>query len=103
MLGVQAAIHVEGAHGELPPYVPRDLDADLRTAITAAAASGGLVLMVGGSSVGKTRALFEAVWAALPEWWLLHPADIPAIAAAPTPRTVLGPSQVTAGQRANHP
>ncbi|MGI5243386.1 hypothetical protein [Dactylosporangium sp. CA-139066] len=92
LLGVHAAIQVEGAHGELPPYVPRDLDADLRTAITAAAASGGLVLMVGGSSVGKTRALFEAVQAALPEWWLLHPADIPTIgahAAAPTPRTVL--------------
>ncbi|GAB3862173.1 hypothetical protein [Dactylosporangium cerinum] len=92
LLGVHAAIQVEDAEGELPPYVPRDLDADLRTAVTAATASGGLVLMVGGSSVGKTRALFEAVRAALPEWWLLHPADIPAIgahAAAPTPRTVL--------------
>ncbi|MEV0136373.1 hypothetical protein AB0H83_49125, partial [Dactylosporangium sp. NPDC050688] len=92
MLGVHAAIQIQDVRGELPPYVPRDLDADLRTAITAAAASGGLVLMIGGSSVGKTRALFEAVQAALPEWWLLHPTDMPTIgahAAAPTPRTVL--------------
>jgi hypothetical protein len=92
LLGVHAAIRVPGATGELPPYVPRDLDADLRAAVTAAAAGGGFVLLLGSSSVGKTRALTEAVRAVLPEWWLLHPADAPAIgahAAAPTPRTVL--------------
>lgn len=33
----------------------------MRTAITAAERQGGLVLLVGSSSVGKTRALFEAV------------------------------------------
>jgi hypothetical protein len=68
------------------------LDADLRTAITRAAVRGGFVLLVGGSSVGKTRALFEAVRAVLPEWWLVHPADTDEIrefALAPTPRTVL--------------
>lgn len=92
LLGVHAAIRVDGAAGELPPYVPRDLDADLCAALATAALAGGFVLLMGGSSVGKTRALFEAVRAALPEWWLLHPADTPVIgahAAVPTPRTVL--------------
>jgi hypothetical protein len=72
--------------------VPRDLDADLRTAITAAANDGGFVLLVGGSSVGKTRALYEAVHAVLPEWWLLPPADANAVrelAAASALRTVI--------------
>src|SRR6266511_4281221 len=92
LLGVHAAIQVDQDSGELPAYVPRDLDADLRTAITASE-RGGFVLLVGGSSVGKTRALFEAVRAVLPEWWLVHPdpADtdaVRALAATPTPRTV---------------
>jgi hypothetical protein len=92
LLGVHAAIQVSGAATELPPYVPRDLDADLCAALAVAATQGGFVLLLGGSSVGKTRALYEAVCAALPEWWLLHPADAPTIVAhagAPTPRTVL--------------
>src|SRR6266545_6840165 len=91
LLGVHAAIQVDQDSGELPAYVPRDLDADLRTAITASE-RGGFVLLVGGSSVGKTRALFEAVRAVLPEWWLVHPADTDEIREfrlAPTPRTVL--------------
>src|SRR5439155_14613501 len=63
-------------------------------AITAVAERGGFVLLVGGSSVGKTRALFEAVRAVLPEWWLVRPdpGDTDAVrvlAAAPTPRTVV--------------
>ncbi|MFC5005358.1 tetratricopeptide repeat protein [Dactylosporangium cerinum] len=92
LLGVHAAIQLPGTAEELPPYVPRDLDADLRADLTAAAAQGGFVLLLGGSSVGKTRALYEAVRAELPEWWLLHPTDTPtadAHAAAPTPRTVM--------------
>jgi tetratricopeptide (TPR) repeat protein len=89
---VHAAIQVKGEEGELPPYVPRDLDADLRAAVTASADSGGFVLLVGGSSVGKTRALCEAVREDLAEWWLLHPADtavLEAFAAQPTARTVV--------------
>ncbi|MFG2864943.1 tetratricopeptide repeat protein [Streptomyces sioyaensis] len=92
LLGVHAAIRVDGAADELPPYVPRDLDAELRTALAAAAVEGGFVLLTGGSSVGKTRALYETLRVALPEWWLLHPADagsVVAHTAAPTPRTVL--------------
>ncbi|GGM22744.1 hypothetical protein GCM10007977_024920 [Dactylosporangium sucinum] len=92
LLGVHAAIQIPGTVKELPPYVPRDLDADLRAALTAAAGQGGFVLLIGGSSVGKTRALYEAVRAELREWWLLHPADAPAITAyaeVPAPRAVV--------------
>jgi transcriptional regulator with XRE-family HTH domain/tetratricopeptide (TPR) repeat protein len=91
-LGIHAAIQFAGAPGELPVYVPRDLDADLRAAITVAVDQGGFVLLVGGSSVGKSRALYEAVAAILPDWWLIHPIgadDIRAHAAASIPRTVL--------------
>ena len=95
-LGVQAAISVPGASGEVPPeYVPRDADAaefGVRAKVAAAAQRGGFVLLVGGSSVGKTRCAFEAVTALLPDWWLVHPTgpgEIAALAAAPTPRTVV--------------
>lgn len=72
-LGVHAAICVDGAVGEMPTYVPRDFDAELRAALQVAASDGGFVLLVGPSSVGKTRSLFEAIAAVLPDWWLLQP------------------------------
>ncbi|WP_244181959.1 tetratricopeptide repeat protein [Streptomyces curacoi] len=79
-LGVHRSIRVTGAeHSALPAYVPRDLDTGegdgARPLIEAAARGGGFVLLVGGSSVGKTRSLYEAVNALLPDWWLCHPAD----------------------------
>ena len=95
-LGVHAAISVPGVPDEvLPEYVPRDADDGefgVRAKVAAAAERGGFVLLVGGSSVGKTRCAFEAVRALLPEWWLVHPAgpgEVAALAAAPTPRTVV--------------
>ena len=42
---------------------------------------GGFVLLVGGSSVGKTRCAVEAVKALLPDWWLVHPAGPAEVAA----------------------
>lgn len=92
VLGVHASIQVDPRAHDLPVYVPRDLDADLRAAVSAAAEQGGFVLLRGGSSVGKTRALYEAVHAALPEWWLLQPTDagaVPALADGPPRHTVL--------------
>jgi hypothetical protein len=79
-LGVHAAIDAPGANGELPAYVERDSDTDprgVRALIAEAAADrrGGLIVLVGGSSVGKTRCAFEAINAVVPSWWLLHPAD----------------------------
>ena len=96
LLGVHAAISVPGVPDEVPPqYVLRDVDAaefGVRARVNAAARAGGFVLLVGGSSVGKTRCAIEAVKALLPDWWLLHPAgsaEVSALAQAPPPRTVV--------------
>ncbi len=95
-LGVHAAISVLGVPDEVPPeYVPRDVDAaehGIRAKVAAAAERGGFVLLVGGSSVGKTRCAVEAVKAELPDWWLVHPADtaeVAALAKAPPSQTVV--------------
>src|SRR6266851_726200 len=95
-LGVHAAISVPGVPDEVPPeYVPRDVDAaesGVRAKVAAAAERGGFMLLVGGSSVGKTRCAEEAVKALLPDWWLVRPAgpdQLAALAAAPFPRTVV--------------
>lgn len=59
----------------LPPYLHRPgVDGPLRAAVRAARGSSRMVLLVGGSSVGKTRACWEAVHAELPpDWRLWHP------------------------------
>ena len=95
-LGVHAAISVPGVPDEVPPeYVPRDADAGghgVRARVAAAAARGGFVLLVGGSSVGKTRCAAETVRALLPDWWLVHPdgpGEVAALAAASPARTVV--------------
>src|SRR5450759_3493222 len=95
-LGVHAAISVPGVPDEVPPeYVPRDADVaefGVRARVAAPAARGGFVLLVGGSSVGKTRCAVEAVTALLPDWWLVHPAgpaEVAVWAEAPTPLTVV--------------
>ncbi|MFD7784122.1 hypothetical protein ACFV4Q_13645 [Streptomyces nojiriensis] len=121
-LGVHPALDTDGARdvfGVLPAYVPRRHDARLKEVVDAAKAGrSGIAVLVGGSSTGKTRALWEAV-GELPEGWRLwHPltptapgavlASLPDIA----PRTVvwlneaqnyLGPDplgeQVAAGLR----
>src|SRR5205823_13676497 len=97
-LGVHAAISVPGMQDEvLPEYVPRDADTaehGVRAKVAAAAERGGFVLLVGGSSVGKTRCAVEAVKTLLPDWWLVHPAgpaEVTALAQAPPPRTVVWP------------
>ncbi|MFE6399075.1 tetratricopeptide repeat protein [Streptomyces alboflavus] len=58
---------------KLPPYVARDVDAELRERIQEAAEEGGLVLVVGDSTAGKTRAAFEAVRNRLPRYRVLAP------------------------------
>ena len=95
-LGVHAAISVSGVPEEVPPeYVPRDVDAaefGVRAKVAAAALRGGFVLLVGGSSVGKTRCAAEVVRALLPDWWLAYPAgpaEVSELAAAPPARTVV--------------
>ncbi|MFD5699719.1 tetratricopeptide repeat protein [Streptomyces lasiicapitis] len=58
---------------KLPPYVARDIDEELRERVREAAEEGGLVLVVGDSTAGKTRAAFEAIRELLPEYRVLAP------------------------------
>ena len=63
----------------LPPYVPREHDEVLGQMVRAAAGDrSGVAVLVGGSSVGKTRTCWEAL-ALLrgqdPPWRLWHPID----------------------------
>jgi uncharacterized protein YidB (DUF937 family) len=64
---------------ELPPYVPRDHDAELGLVVrTAAEGRSGIAVLVGGSSTGKTRACWEALQSLRdqePGWRLWHPID----------------------------
>ncbi|MFI1764532.1 tetratricopeptide repeat protein, partial [Streptomyces sp. NPDC020800] len=60
---------------ELPTYVPRDIDADLRTALEARSRTGGFVLLVGPAASGKTRCAYEAIRTVLPRWRLFMPGD----------------------------
>ena len=115
LLGVHRAISADGATGFLPPYIVRDIDTEqdgLRAKVRAAAEGSGFILLVGGSSVGKTRSAYEAAKELLSGWWLAQPADpadpveIRELVEAPIPRTVVwldelqryfGPRGLTAG------
>jgi TPR repeat protein len=57
----------------VPVYVPRDLDAKLDAALAAALARGGLVLVWGDSTAGKSRAAFQAMRRLPGDLWLLYP------------------------------
>jgi TPR repeat protein/transcriptional regulator with XRE-family HTH domain len=82
-LSVRGAVAARGAQlPELPRYVPRDLDEEVREAVVEAAGRGGLVVVMGSSSTGKTRTVYEAVMAELPGWRLFHPAEAGELAAA---------------------
>ena len=52
-----------------PVYVPRDKDAELDAKL----ARGGLVLLVGDSTAGKSRAAYEAIHRLFGQRWLLVP------------------------------
>jgi Trypsin-like peptidase domain len=64
---------------ELPPYVTRDHDTELASAVRAAAdGRGGIAVLVGGSSTGKTRACWEALQQLRDRpqaWRLWHPIE----------------------------
>ena len=109
LLGVHASIVVDGQTGDLPAYVTRDVDEQIRELLSAAGQQATFVLLMGDSSTGKTRTLFEALQAVLPGWWLLHPGhpdQIREVAVRPAARTVLwldelqkyldGPQRLTA-------
>jgi uncharacterized protein YidB (DUF937 family) len=96
-LGVHRAISAEAAPGQAVPeltvYVQREHDVRLRELLSAPARPV-MVMLVGGSSTGKTRAAFEAVRQCLPDWSLLRPVDAADLleqvrSGAPGPETVL--------------
>ncbi|MGW1538370.1 hypothetical protein [Streptomyces aureus] len=76
-LGVHPAVATGGARdrfGILPAYAPRGHDARMKVVIDAATAGdSGIAVLVGGSSTGKTRALWEAVRELPDGWRLWHP------------------------------
>ena len=67
----------------VPAYVPRDIDVRLRESV----AAGGFVLLIGDSTAGKTRAMFEAVASTCPGHFLLVPGGRDALPAAVTEAT----------------
>ncbi|WP_150494255.1 tetratricopeptide repeat protein [Streptomyces kanamyceticus] len=80
-LGIHEALPLpEGAAEELglspdlPSYVPRDIDADLRATLQAMTTTGGFVLLIGPAAAGKTRCAWETIRAVLPNWHFLMPA-----------------------------
>lgn len=58
-----------------PPYLPRDVDGELRRRLQAASQRAGstLVVVAGHSKAGKSRTLAEALVAELPDAWLVAP------------------------------
>ncbi|MFJ5234097.1 hypothetical protein ACIQBJ_29850 [Kitasatospora sp. NPDC088391] len=72
VLGVHPA-RASDAGAALPPYVLRDSDRGLAARAKHAAAHGGLVLLVGDSTAGKTRSALHAVRRCMPEHRLYAP------------------------------
>lgn len=85
-LEVHEAIEAGEDNQRLPSYIQREHDVALRTQVTrAAGGQSAIVILVGGSSTGKTRACWEAVQAEPSlhrDWLLWHPID-------PTPAEAL--------------
>ena len=91
LIGVDPAAQTVLAGDVLPDYLGREVDAALRDAVAAALNGRGrwLVVVVGGSKVGKSRALFEALrrCARAGELELVAPVDGDAL------RSLLNPGQ----------
>jgi Flp pilus assembly protein TadD len=78
LLGIHPSIPLPAdADASLPPdlplYIPRDIDADLRAWITAHRQSGGLLLLVGPAAAGKTRSAYELAREMLADWPMFMP------------------------------
>ncbi|MCX4761901.1 hypothetical protein OG562_13135 [Streptomyces sp. NBC_01275] len=76
-LEVHRALDTDAARdriGALPAYIPRNHDTQLEAVVAAAAAGqNGIAVLVGSSSTGKTRALWEAARKLPAPWRLWHP------------------------------
>jgi len=99
LLGIHPALPLPpgpdaGLSPQLPAYVPRDLDDELRRALADRSVHGGFLLLVGPSASGKSRCAYEAVRAVLPDWRMLLPpsaGDLTSLvdAGVPLGRTVI--------------
>ncbi|WP_214404787.1 SEL1-like repeat protein [Pseudonocardia lacus] len=77
-LEVHEAIEVDGppALSQLPLYIPREHDAQLLEMVGQVARGRSVIAtLVGGASVGKTRACWEAVSTLPDDWRVWHPID----------------------------
>ncbi|MFI8933039.1 tetratricopeptide repeat protein [Streptomyces sp. NPDC053474] len=67
--------------GNAPPaYIPRDIDPAVRNALSRFGEDGGVLLLTGPSTAGKTRCAYEAMTATLPDHRLIvphHVTDLP--------------------------
>ncbi|MFI7025157.1 hypothetical protein ACIBMZ_20815 [Micromonospora sp. NPDC049900] len=63
----------------LPAYIPREHDTELRDRLLEVSKTGGMVVVVGGSSTGKSRSLYEAVRDVLSDWQILLADDVNAV------------------------
>ncbi|MFC7266154.1 tetratricopeptide repeat protein [Streptomyces lutosisoli] len=106
-LEVHRAIEVESSDTDalplLPAYVERDHDARLRAAVLEAVAGRSrLVMLVGDSSTGKTRACWEALRLLPAQWRLWHPIDPTRPEAALAELERVGPRTVVWLNEAQH-
>jgi hypothetical protein len=79
-LGVHKAVSTGDAQlSVLPEYVPRDHDRQLRTTIEAADQASAMIALVGDSSTGKTRALWQTLRYLPGQWRVWAPAGAVAL------------------------
>lgn len=96
-LEVHRAIEAEDESGQhsLPSYVEREHDRTLRRAVARAVeGTSTLVTLTGGSSTGKTRALWEALQLLPPSWRVWQPLDSGALEALLSGLDAMGPQTV---------
>jgi TPR repeat protein len=80
VLGIHPAIPLPAdadpiLSADLPLYVTRDIDPDLRAWVKAHENTGGFLLLAGSAAAGKTRTAFQLIQDALGDWPLLIPAS----------------------------
>ncbi|WP_409072829.1 tetratricopeptide repeat protein, partial [Micromonospora chalcea] len=93
----------DGVLPKMPPYVSRGHDARLREAVQSAAnGRSEFVVLVGGSSTGKTRACWEAIQVLDERWQLWHPIDPSRPEAAARAVADVGPRTVVWLNEAQH-
>ncbi|MET8371778.1 tetratricopeptide repeat protein [Micromonospora profundi] len=72
-MGVHRAPMARG--NAVPPYVTRDVDIEISAKFDSAIKHGGLVLIVGDSTAGKSRSAYETILRVAPDHRLVAPLD----------------------------